>query len=100
MINSKIAGVGYYVPEKVVTNDDLASYLDTSDEWITRKIGIKERRVAADNEVTSDMGAAAAEMALKNAENAEVSEKETDKPEKAEKASKDSGKNKKNGGKN
>lgn len=67
MINSKIAGVGYYVPEKVVTNDDLASYLDTSDEWITRKIGIKERRVAADNEVTSDMGAAAAEMVLKNA---------------------------------
>lgn len=67
MIYSKLAGIGFYIPEKVVTNDDLASYLDTSDEWIQRKIGIKERHVAAEGEVTSDMAAAAAEKALKNA---------------------------------
>ncbi|WP_432667344.1 beta-ketoacyl-ACP synthase III [Wukongibacter baidiensis] len=65
--NVKIAGTGYYVPEKIVTNNDLASYLDTSDEWIQSKIGIKERRIADEDMLSSDLGAKAAKMAMKNA---------------------------------
>ena len=42
--NSKIAGIGHYVPEKVVTNHDLSQLMDTSDEWIQERTGIKERR--------------------------------------------------------
>jgi len=67
MIFSKIAGVGYYVPEEIVTNAELAEHLDTSDEWIQRKIGIRERRIAPNGMVTSDMAAFAAEKALKKA---------------------------------
>ena len=50
-----IVGTGSYVPEKILTNDDLARLVDTSDEWITTRTGIKERRVAAKDEYTSDM---------------------------------------------
>jgi 3-oxoacyl-[acyl-carrier-protein] synthase-3 len=50
-----IAAVGSYVPEKVLTNADLEKIVDTTDEWITSRTGIKERRIAADNEFTSDM---------------------------------------------
>lgn len=67
MKSSKIIGTGYYVPDKVVTNNDLVAYLDTSDEWIQSRIGIKERRIAPDNMLSSDMAAEAATMALKNA---------------------------------
>ena len=56
--------IGAYVPEKVLTNDDLAKMVDTTDEWITKRTGIKERHIAADTETTSDMGVKAAEKAI------------------------------------
>jgi 3-oxoacyl-[acyl-carrier-protein] synthase-3 len=59
-----IKGVGGYLPERVLTNDDLARVVDTSDHWITERTGIKERRIAAEGELTSTMGAAAARAAL------------------------------------
>jgi 3-oxoacyl-[acyl-carrier-protein] synthase-3 len=62
-----IVGTGSYVPDKVLTNDDLSRIVDTSDEWITTRTGIKERRIAADGEQTSDMGAIAAMRALDQA---------------------------------
>jgi 3-oxoacyl-[acyl-carrier-protein] synthase-3 len=62
-----IAAVGSYVPEKVLTNADLEKIVDTTDEWITTRTGIKERRIAADNEFTSDMAAKAARRAMEKA---------------------------------
>jgi 3-oxoacyl-[acyl-carrier-protein] synthase III len=62
-----IVGVGSYVPSKILTNHDLEKMVDTSDEWITTRTGIKERRVAAENEWTSQMAARAAERAMKMA---------------------------------
>jgi 3-oxoacyl-[acyl-carrier-protein] synthase III len=62
-----ITGVGSYVPAKVLTNADLEKMVDTSDEWITSRTGIKERRVAAKNEFTSDMAVKAAQRAMKMA---------------------------------
>ena len=56
--------IGAYVPEKVLTNDDLAKMVDTTDEWITKRTGIKERRIAAEDETTSDMAVKAAEKAI------------------------------------
>ena len=56
--------IGAYIPAKVLTNEDLAKMVDTSDEWITKRTGIKERHIAADNETTSDMGVNAAKIAL------------------------------------
>src|SRR5277367_5526766 len=62
-----ITGVGSYVPEKILTNADLEKMVETSDEWITSRTGIKERRIAAKNEFTSDMAAKAAGRAMKMA---------------------------------
>lgn len=62
-----IAGTGSYVPEKVVTNADLEKSVDTSDEWITSRTGIKERRIAADDEFTSHLATNAAKKALEQA---------------------------------
>jgi 3-oxoacyl-[acyl-carrier-protein] synthase-3 len=62
-----ITGVGSYVPEKVLTNADLEKMVDTTDEWITTRTGIKERRIAAKDEFTSDMAAKAAQRAMKMA---------------------------------
>jgi len=62
-----IISVGSYVPERVLTNHDLEKVVDTTDEWITTRTGIKERRVAAENEFTSDMAARAAERAMEKA---------------------------------
>jgi 3-oxoacyl-[acyl-carrier-protein] synthase-3 len=62
-----ITGVGSYVPAKILTNADLEKIVETSDEWITSRTGIKERRVAAANEFTSDLAAKAAERAMKMA---------------------------------
>ncbi len=62
-----IKGTGSYTPDTVKTNDDLAKIVDTSDEWIFTRTGIKERRIAADGEQASDMGAKAATQALSNA---------------------------------
>lgn len=63
----KVSGTGSYLPEKRLTNHDLAALVDTSDEWIRTRTGISERRIAADEEVTSDMAAEAARAALKAA---------------------------------
>ena len=62
-----ILGTGSYVPEKVVTNDDLAELVDTSDEWIYSRTGMKERRICEANQATSDLGVEAAKSALKDA---------------------------------
>ena len=59
--------VGAYVPERILTNEDLEKMVDTSDEWITKRTGIKERHIAAEDEFTSDMGVKAAEQAIKRA---------------------------------
>ena len=66
-IYAAIAGTGHYAPEKVLTNADLERMVDTSDEWIRTRTGIRERRIAAEGECTSDMGAEAARRALANA---------------------------------
>ncbi len=67
MYKAFIKGIGHYTPKKVLTNKDLEKMVDTSDEWITTRTGIKERRIAADDETSSTLGAAAAQMAIKNA---------------------------------
>ena len=64
MHHARILGTGSYLPAKRVTNDDLAQRVDTSDEWITTRTGIKARHIAADNEKTSDLAAEAAHRAL------------------------------------
>jgi 3-oxoacyl-[acyl-carrier-protein] synthase-3 len=63
-----IAGLGRYVPEKRLTNHDLEKIVDTSDEWIVQRTGIRERRIAASHEVTSSLALAAAKQALENAQ--------------------------------
>jgi 3-oxoacyl-[acyl-carrier-protein] synthase-3 len=62
-----ITGIGAYAPERVVTNDDLAKTMDTSDEWIVERTGIHERRIAADDQALSDLALPAARQALKQA---------------------------------
>ncbi|NUS37606.1 MAG: beta-ketoacyl-ACP synthase 3, partial [Lysobacter sp.] len=64
---ARIAGTGSYLPEKVLTNDDLAKIVDTSDEWIASRTGIRERHVAADGETTGDLAYHAAVRALEAA---------------------------------
>src|SRR4051794_37506299 len=64
---SQVVGWGGYLPERIVTNADLARRLDTSDEWIVQRTGIRERRVAADGETCSDLAVRAAERALAHA---------------------------------
>src|SRR5271168_3869840 len=64
---SQVAGCGAYLPERIITNHELASRLDTSDEWIRQRTGIGERRVAAPGELTSDLAVAAARRALERA---------------------------------
>lgn len=63
-----IKGVGYYLPEKRLTNDDLSKIVDTSDEWIRTRTGISERHIAAKEEATSDLAYQAAQSALKHAQ--------------------------------
>jgi len=62
-----IAGTGSYLPEKILTNDDLSKIVETSDEWIVTRTGIKERRIAGEGESTSHLGSKAAEKALEQA---------------------------------
>lgn len=64
---ARITGTGAYVPEKVLTNHDLEKMVETSDEWILTRTGMKERRIAAADEFTSDMGYHAASMAIDKA---------------------------------
>ena len=64
MAYAALRSIGAYAPQKILTNDDLAHMVDTTDEWISKRTGIKERHIAADNETTSDMGVAAAKLAI------------------------------------
>lgn len=67
LIPVMIAGAGYCVPDTVITNDDLTKLVDTNDEWITSRTGIKERRVVSGDETAVTLGIGAAQQALKNA---------------------------------
>jgi 3-oxoacyl-[acyl-carrier-protein] synthase-3 len=66
-LRSVLLGVGSYLPERVLTNAELAKRVDTSDEWITERTGIRERHIAADDEKTSDLACAASLAALEQA---------------------------------
>ena len=66
LMSIKILGTGAYVPEKILTNDDLAQIVETSDEWIMQRVGVKERHVS-ENETAADFAVEAAKQALKNA---------------------------------
>ena len=67
VIRSAVTGVGSYLPENIVTNDDLAKFVDTSDEWIVERTGIRQRHKAADDQPTSDLATQAALRALEAA---------------------------------
>ena len=67
MPKSKIKGVGFYVPDNVIKNSDLEEIMDTSDEWIQERTGIKERRWVEGDLTTSLMGTYASKIAIKNA---------------------------------
>lgn len=67
-ISSKISATGRYLPDRVVTNKDMESIVETTDEWIVQRSGIKQRHIAADNETTSDLAIAAARHALESAD--------------------------------
>ncbi|WP_419904188.1 beta-ketoacyl-ACP synthase III [Kiloniella sp.] len=67
MIRANIKGCGSYLPERIVTNDQLAERVDTSDEWIRQRTGIRHRYVAGENELTSDLATKAALAALEHA---------------------------------
>ncbi|MDQ7043675.1 MAG: beta-ketoacyl-ACP synthase III [Sulfurimonas sp.] len=64
MAYAAFRSIGAYVPEKILTNEDLSKIVDTTDEWITKRTGIKERHIAAENEFTSDLGVKAAQKAI------------------------------------
>jgi len=66
-LRSKITGTGSYVPDKVINNLDLEKKVDTSDEWITERTGIKERRIVSDSQAASDLALEASKRALKHA---------------------------------
>ena len=67
MTSSKIIGVGSYLPDKILTNNDLEKVVDTSDEWIQARTGIKKRHIAGNNQLTSDLATIAVKNALKKA---------------------------------
>jgi 3-oxoacyl-[acyl-carrier-protein] synthase-3 len=67
MIHARITGTGSYVPKKVISNHDLEKLVDTSDQWITERTGIKERRIAEKGQTTSDLAYEASKKALKAA---------------------------------
>jgi 3-oxoacyl-[acyl-carrier-protein] synthase-3 len=67
MIHARIAGVGSYLPEKALSNKDLEKVMDTSDEWIRERTGIKRRHIAADDETTGSMALEAAKRAIEDA---------------------------------
>lgn len=71
--SSIVAGVGRYLPSKILTNDELAEFVDTSHDWIVKRTGIERRHFADDGELTSDLGAAAAARAM-NASGVDASE--------------------------
>lgn len=67
-VRSVMLGCGGYLPERIMTNDDLSKLVDTSDDWIVERSGIRERRIAAPHEHTSDLAIAAARVALRHAD--------------------------------
>ena len=67
MVKSRIIGMGYYVPERIVTNKELETYMDTSDEWIVSRSGIQERRWVDENTSTSDLALEASKRAIETA---------------------------------
>ncbi|WP_421982463.1 beta-ketoacyl-ACP synthase III [Roseibium sp.] len=67
VVRSTVTGCGSYLPDNVLTNDDLARQVDTSDEWIVQRTGIRQRHIAAEGEVTSDLALEAARRALESA---------------------------------
>jgi 3-oxoacyl-[acyl-carrier-protein] synthase III len=67
ILRSVVAGVGSYLPERLVTNDDLAKFVDTSDEWIVERSGIRQRHFAAEGQLTSELALEAAKAAIANA---------------------------------
>ncbi|MBM0636777.1 ketoacyl-ACP synthase III [Campylobacter sp. VicNov18] len=67
MFKASIKSIASYIPEKILSNADLEKMVDTTDEWITRRTGIKERRIASENENTSDLGTKAAIKAIQRA---------------------------------
>ena len=68
LTRSVVLGCGSYLPARRISNDDLTKIVDTSDEWIVQRTGIRERHIAADGELTSDLATAAARAALANAQ--------------------------------
>jgi 3-oxoacyl-[acyl-carrier-protein] synthase-3 len=66
-MRNQTAGIGSYLPKKVLTNADLEKTIDTSDEWITTRTGIRQRHIAAQKEATSDLAAQAALSGLEDA---------------------------------
>lgn len=66
-LNTYIRGVGGYLPRTILSNDELAARVDTSDEWIRERTGIRQRHIAADGELTSDLGVNAAKSAMEDA---------------------------------
>jgi len=64
MAYAALRSIGAYAPQKILTNEELSTMVDTSDEWITKRTGIKERHIAADDEFTSDLGVKAAKKAI------------------------------------
>src|SRR6185295_10164431 len=66
-ISVSIVGTGSFVPKRILTNAELEKMVDTTDEWITTRTGIKERRIALPTKATSDMGAEASKKALEDA---------------------------------
>ena len=67
MTYAAFRSIGAYIPPKIMTNADFEKIIDTNDEWITKRTGIKERRIAEENEASSDLGAKAAELAIQRA---------------------------------
>ncbi len=67
MTYAAFRSIGAYIPKKVMTNADFEKIIDTSDEWITKRTGIKERRISEKKEAPSDMGAKAAQVAINRA---------------------------------
>ena len=67
MKHSRIAGTGSYLPERILTNAELERTIDTTDEWIFSRTGIRERHIVAENEHTSDMAFEAAKKAIESA---------------------------------
>ena len=65
---ASLSSIGAYVPSRIVSNEDLSKIVETSDEWITKRTGIKERRFAEDNEATSDLATKAARIAIERAQ--------------------------------